>query len=542
MREGNIEVQEGEENEDDGRSLLRRFGLKEEGGAVYQAGESDKLVCNFMPAEIRSGEALYMDGRSIQLHIVEAIIPGGAVCLKVYGDIYDHTNWIKAGDGRVVPLPSKFKTYMHCLIDINRLQREDPAVDEYLVVGTYLDRDGKSHVRDGVVFAGGDDQCLYNNWIMPRGGDKQVFARVASLTTDSTMAVVLLHALGTVFKPALGSAYPHAVLQGGKEVGKTTAISQICRCFGFKKVSGQTQFASPYRCKKTLSNCTWPPFGEEIGRLGQSRRKHLQNQLNDAYNVQGSTHGNRGVVLAVMSPLVMLGQDCPIEDDALLSKLLIYRFRVSVKNPEALRALRQSSEQFPLAEWADFACRHANERNMLHEVDQKVDFLRSRLSNGASLAGAEADRTVWNYATQLVVADALAAFGIDVDVTDFVVSALHEHLDVMTKQGSDTGERFLDGVVHLFTNPSAANRANVAVTNEGILIHVESALKALQRSGRTYDISDAGTLSRRLVERGLAQGGNEFRQRFGKARMRCLFISHETLRHLGHEVLADEFS
>lgn len=517
---------------------LAPYGMEEAGGCVFTTGDTRSLVCNFIPVRIREGEARYMDESSTPVHLVNVKTGRGEFRWKLYGDLFSESSWSAASGGRtVVAMLSRFKTYLNYKIAEQGIVDETQEVDEAFVVGTARDGDGQLQAYDEVEFPGGRQQCLYHGWSMPQGGDKEVFDKAANLTTDATVRTMLVHVLGSVFKPVLGPAYPHVSLQGDKQVGKTTVVREICRLFGLRQTTAPVEFSTQYRRKKTLANTTWPVFADELGRLRGKPFNGLCDLLNDSYNAKPSTHGSGGQVLVIMAPLVILGQDCPIRDEALLSKTLIYEFAAGTKNSPALKQVRGLRTQFPLAEWVNFACCCANQRNLQSEADKEAEKLAEKVD--ADCRSAETDRTIWNYATQLVAARALREFGVAASIEEYVQKAAQRHLRLMKQEGRDLAERFVVDVAELLATPPARAGTIYDVEKNGLYLHVGSALRCLRRMGRRYDISDPRALTRRLGEKKWAEANR--RHYFNGSRLRCVFLSRETFRRFGCDISTDDY-
>ncbi len=500
-------------------------------------GPSD-LVANFLPLAIASGECRYLGGRAVPRHLVAVVRPatdearanGEVLCKDLWelkGDLRKSNTWADGSNGRaIIAHERKFKVLVHVLVDLMGVQARDERVDKMLVVGTYLTESGDLRVSDGVEFPAGDEECPYAGTVFPRQGDRHIFEKVAALSTDGTVEASLVWALGAAFKPAFGDAYPHLVLTGDKEAGKTTLFQVIARRFGLKVVAAPVHFQTSYRTKKALANTNVPVLADEVGRLGSSHRKRLVDQLNVSYNIGPTTHGHKDRVYDLYAPVLLAGQDFPARDEALLSKTIAYHLVGEAKNENALEELERDNQVFPLGEWLEFTCEYGNEHDIPGLLREKEALLRTSLSDCPYAHYSEMDRCFRNYAMQLVAADALQAYGIDADIEDYIVEALRQHLEMLREEGIDIAARFVHDLVVLLATRPDPSKTLCDEGAEGVHVHIETAMRALRSMGYTYDVSDPRVITRRLKEKGL---GETTRHRFGGHQLRCLFIPREVL-------------
>ncbi|MFW6456694.1 MAG: hypothetical protein ACOC0A_00205 [Planctomycetota bacterium] len=514
---------------------LSRFQLAARGGEVLKIKKSGSdLVCNFEVKRIRSGRARYLNGRSTPVHEVTVLRSDGTMeQWTLQGDLFDISTWREAGQNNaVITKASKFLTYLAHLTTHENVQLDDPAVN--VTYSTGLVRDSNIiKVSDGVHFPGGDEECAYSGITFPRDGDKGIFDRLADLTKCDTVRSLLVHQCGAPLKVVFGF-YPNCFETADKESGKTTQKQQIATRLRLNMVDAPVQFQTPYRRKKTLSNSNVPIMADEVGRMTSSNLDHLVNNLNSAYNQAVSTHGSGDKVYVLMTPVLLMGQDCPVRDEALLAKTVIYRLKKDSKSPEALKELRKSDAYFPFGDWLEFAADYANDHDLLKMLGSKVTLLRDKLPERVAARCAEGDRTIANYSTQLVAADLLCEYGVDAEIEDYVVARLIEHLRMLTEQGHNIAQAFLCDLMTVLGAGDSRARAACSHEDEGLYVHVGNAHEALQRRGFDYDVSDPRTITRLIRERGLAQEKPD-RHRFNGVRLRCVFVPEVTLRELGYE-------
>ena len=500
---------------------LAAFGLVEFGSGVCTSPKFS-TVTDFRVRQMRSGRGAYLSGRDFAVHEVVVERQGGEPkTWRVRGHVDDPANWRKAADGPVlISSGSHFRNYLHAVRLRGRWQ-EDHAVDELLYVGTYVDRQGKLAFSDNIAFPQGDEECIYSGAKFATEGSLEVFELLARLDTDGTVRAVLVFILGAAFKPFL-HGYPHLVLQGDREAGKTTIANATCERLGLKSVAAPIHFRTGYRRTKTLANTGLPVLADEIGRLSPNHQRELIHLLNIAYTEGHSTHGSAGQVYVTSAPLILIGQDCPLHDEAVISKTLVYRLHGHAKSPPALEALRATADIFPTGDWLRYACEWANERDILALLREKEADLLGQISDPGS---AESGRCVLNYACQLVAAEAVAAYGLNAGIEDYVVARYLDHLGMLAQEGACVATRFLADLQVLMAGRTYGG-AIIDEREDAVYLHVESCLEALRKTGKTYDVTDPHVVSRLLVERRLGEATQHW---FGRRQLRAIKVAPATL-------------
>ncbi len=515
---------------------LSRYGLTTRGGAVLT--KDLQPVCTFLIQSVRSGTIQYPNGREEPLHEVTVVLARGGDCvLEVRGDLYDVRNWTEAeGSGTSIINPAKFAQYMFQRLERDGVQRLDPDLCRSHLVGTFRDGSGRLRVSYGHPDIH-DALSLYSRVELPRTGDRRVFDLVAALSRGDAVRATLVHGLGGVFKPALGSRYPHLKLEGSTESGKTTLLEDcLGPRFGFVLVDAQSQCDTGYRQKAMLSGANLPVYADEVGRVKNVPARKLMDILNVAYGTGRSSHGAGGKAFQLEAPFVGTGQDWNITDEALLSKILVFELRKEEKDLEALAALRQQTQCFPTGEWMEWVCAYATERDLAAMADERAALLVGRVPDNLQRAGAESGRCVWNYATQLVVADALVEYGVSANIEEYIVERLIAHLRLLCEEGRTVAERFVDDLMTIMARHNAPNALLHTVTQDGVYVHVESALKVLKQAGYVYDITDPRMMTKLLRTEGIVEAGADRRHYFNGVRRRAVLIAHERLHALGHNI------
>lgn len=513
---------------------LSRYGLVERDGAVFT--RHLEPVTNFTVEKIRSGMILHADGRQQHYHEADIRLTDGAKATwSIRGQLYNPKNWMAAGNGKVLVADGRrFQRYLFQRIERDGIQRWDPELCRSELVGIYRDPTDKLRVSQGLANTPAMRMSLYAGAHLPATGDKAVFDRVAALTHGDTVRAILVLGLGAPLKEALGGFYPHGKVEGESGSGKTTIFGEIGRRFGFQVIHAQAQLETSYRQKLALSGTTLPVFADEIGRLEKAVNRRLVNVLNVAYGSGFSTHGPHGKVFYLIAPLIGAGQDWLISDEALHSKIVIYRLDKDARDVSALQRLHNSGGVFPLVEYLHFACDFANDNDMVELLEEKIELLKRRMPPQLRAECAEADRCVRNHATQLVAAEVLIDYGVDAGIEDYLVSRLAERLTLFAQEGHSVAEKFVADLTTLLARRSVPAAAVCEVTDDGLYIHVESCLKALTSAGYKYDVDDPHTITKLLGEQGI--GNTNERHYFNRVRKRCVLIAHERLDTLGHRI------
>ena len=513
---------------------LADFGMVLESGAVYEkAGTAKrpkrKLICNFIPKSVRTGEKHYTEGPARPWHIAEVVTAGGASeSWELSGELSDPNIWKAGSKGRaIIPAKSGFATLLHLMVDRKGIQQFDPGLRQVLFVGSVPVGNGEVALSDGISFPSGAEECPYHGFTLPREGNRDVFYRIAEMRDDKAVEALMVYLLGAPLKAAF-KTYPHGFWVGNKEEGKTTVINEISRLTGLKSYGAAEQLRTPYRRKKALANTNLPVLFDEGGRPREPDLRDFYNIMNEAYGVSCSTHGSSSTVYALSAPAVLLGQDFYPDDSALLSKSVICSFSDGNKNPDALARVRELDDPFPLGEWVSFGCQYANANNVLRATHEKADYIRNQLAERLSSAGAESDRTIQNYAIMLVVADILREWGLRVEIEDYVIETAASHLQRLSETGGNLAECFLVELVTAFAHPGRNRRILHEITDEGLYVNMPSAFECI---GRGYEIRSAEGMTKHLSSGGYAITG--LRRRINGTQVRVVLIPHEAIDGLG---------
>jgi hypothetical protein len=485
------------------------------------------LASNFAVAKVTAGQEVWADGSSARFHVAHVRGRRGVADLELKGNAYDVRAWNEAGaeHALTVPSPREFQTRLHMVLDGRGEYHQDPELLKLMVVGTHRLADGRLIVSDGREFADGELQCPYSGLVFDRDGDPALFDRIAALSTDDTWRGVLVHLLGAPLKPAFGSVYPHAILTGDRGSGKTTAKDVLCERLGLRQFGAPAELRTCFRREKMVANTNLPILLDEIGRARRTSLKEFGDLLNICYGVGPSTWGPRGRKVVLMAPVLMLGQDCPFQDEALLSKVIIHELSEDAKDGEALRALVESAGPFPMGVWLEFACNRLNGSDVADLVEAKRAVLLEQAEAELEDGGAAVDRTTTNYALQLVVADLLLDFGVEAHVQDYMVARYRAHLELLNEAGAGVAERFVRDLAVLL----AGKRPPALLVDEDegdVYVHVESTLEVLRKRGKRYDVSDPRVVTRLLRELGF---GESCRHRFQGHQLRCVALRREHL-------------
>ncbi|GMU34970.1 MAG: hypothetical protein AMXMBFR20_28420 [Planctomycetia bacterium] len=499
---------------------------------------SFEAVSNFEVQKVCTGEIKYLDGMSLPVHRVTIHCQGAEkpAEIEVVGSIYDPKAFEKASGGTLTVVhAARYKGYLAHRIAVDGIQIKDASLHRTLVVGACLDDQGKLTPSDGVDFPGQREECHYHGYTFAAEGEKRVFGLFARLMTSPSVAVILLFVLGAVLKPLLGWAFPHMVVPADSGAGKSTIADRLRRFFGILVFSGPYEFGTQYRARKLLSNSLLPIGVEEIGRVHGFPRHIMIDTLNQAYNLTPSTYGHLDKRFCLCTPAMLFGQDFGADDVALQAKIVIVPLRADERNPAALRELDACESIWPMRDWVTHACGWANARNLLRLLDAKADMLRIGLGGEMSSRASNLDRLIRNYATLLVVADMVAAFGIDVNVDAHVLMLLREHLGSISgaDEESDRSTIARQFIIDLVNHVQSVgkNRGLIFDWNtDGLFIVVQQAFDTVRQAGSRFDITDHRRLRKMLIGEKL---GEPKKHRFDGVERRSILISANALRELG---------
>jgi DNA repair photolyase len=525
---------------------LRSLGLVVANGRVYRSTDKHtRLVCNFYVLSIISGTIRYYKGPVKQVHYV--ILAGRSTPLRIVGDLYDLKNWIAAGGGRLVIISQgDFKAFLDHRIGVDGIQRIDPNLNEVMLHGTHADNAGLLQPSDKIRFPHGEEECPYSDRELVTG-DIKVLDLLGSLYQPTATGqdqtphyggyvaqLWVLSILGTAFKPILGF-WPHILIVGAKESGKTTIAALLASCLGLEQ-RGINHLATLYRLTKTLANTILPVGLDEIQRVAKGHLPALINTLNLAYNFSYSTHGNGEKHYTLAAPAMMLGQDDPFDRDvALHAKMVILPVDGRWKNPQALQQLRKTRQKAPLREWITFACAYAKKHNLPEEVQTKAAELIASLGEAGERTD-EVDRTAANYAILLVTAEAAKEFGLTLDLK--AIRHLVEDLFRRHVTGGDSGEatgsighQFIRDLVDQLQRHGGRDFPNT-ILDDQLIFNLKSAMDVLGRRGVVYDVQSTKGMAEQL-----RRVGADFKLAYiNRVRTRCCVLPLKLIETLGLDI------
>jgi len=484
---------------------------------------------NFTVEQIRTGSARFIDGQTERVNRITVQTVNDQFEIEVLGDVFDVQAYCDDPQNRLVVLDRKtFRQYIAHRIDRGKIRSKDSKLERVFAVGTFVNAEGDLVPSDGVHFPQGREESVYHGHRFATSGSKLIFDRFAALIRSQHLAMVLVWALGSLLKPKLGWAYPHLVVTADSGTGKSTWAGILEARFGWRSIAGPTEFQTSYRTKKSFANTNVPIQVEEIGRLSNQARQWLIQNANLAYNRELSTHGHLDKRFVLCAPMLAWGQDFGVRDVALATKVIRADLRTADKDRDALASLRATSDVWPMADWARFLCEWVNRRNLLALLAEKSSWLREQVDSDQYIEASNTDRVFWNYAAVLVSADAVAAFGVNVDITDVTVETLRAQLCDQSERPS-IARQFLAKLIDEIT--ARPNGIIQHLESRGLFFKPEQALPQLENRGFSFDISDPATLRRMLVNEGLGEAS--VAHRFGGRQLRAFHVPPEILAELG---------
>jgi hypothetical protein len=179
----------------------------------------------------------------------------------------------------------------------------------------------------------------------------------------------------------------------------------------------------------------------------------------------------------------------------------------------------------PLLSWAEFACDYAEKHDLMQLARAKSQVLRSAFKGADYDHTDEIDRTVFNYSTLLVVADAAKEFGLDLDpdaIREHVQTMLRDHLsggDANQKRRT-VGEQFLGDLVDVLQSRSGRGSLIYDVVDDELIFNLANAMDVLRSKSRTYDVATAKAMARQLIR----VGAKMDRRRINSVRKRACVV------------------
>ncbi|MBF0108029.1 MAG: toprim domain-containing protein [Magnetococcales bacterium] len=376
-----------------------------------------------------------------------------------------------------------------------------------------------------------DEECVYHRLHIPSappGSARGILEQVDGLMKQHLGVIQLGWFLGSLMKVFLGF-WPHLVIGGHSGSGKTVIAGIMQKLIGFD-LKESSELQTPYRRMKAISNHLYPVLFDEISRIDPKDCDDFVNLMHVSYRASVRHHGMKGVFL-VAAPVCLIGQDNPITDAAINTKIVQFDMD-GMKNEVGMFTPKTP---FPVREWAHFLMDRwdkvkANERLKIH-----TQSLFKHLKRDPS--DTNIGRLVDNYAAlQFALEEVFTFSGYTNDaVWQTVVDLMNQHLvetALVRRESLAIMEKLAEEI-------TLANRHETPIPflvdeKEGgrLFIHTATILPFLEKRGHHFPVTTSKRLVAHLSRDGLLLGRN-VRKTIGPNVYKCAVLSLRKLEKLG---------
>lgn len=496
---------------------------------MVKTGEGE-LVCNFVLRKVepcrRDEEADEEPGR----HLVKARLHTGEHrAWLVEGDLFNIDSWKSAiVESAAIADEALFIGYVRDFMFIQGKPIYGSWFHGLHSCGSYAGNDGRIYVSDPPAGGTLGQNTTYVHKHLPDAGEgsKDTFASFSRVTEDATMQAVLCHALGSVFK-VKHTPYPHLALVTESGTGHTLACA-IDEGFGFLHVDAREDLLDKNGRKAVLADTNLPVLITGVADLQEKERERLLSDLRQCYEAQPHTWGRDGVLRA---PVITLGANLAAGCGGALWTTLFFPLDEAALDSAAIQDFRNASQQFPTRDWLHFACTYAHGLDMQTKLWDKRQWLLERVDVGRLLMDENIEAIISNHAVLLVVAEALRAYGINVDVEDYIVERLDQHLRMWLDKGHDLAVAFLEDLAERLMSGEPLEGPH-EIADGGLYISAPDWRQPLGSRYRRPTVCRSDTMTWFLDRHGL---GEKCSHAFEDHEQTAVFIPFEKLKELGIE-------
>ena len=221
------------------------------------------------------------------------------------------------------------------------------------------------------------EECVYSQLRIPSAPPetaRPILEGMAGMLKDDLALIWLGWHLGALMKVFLGF-WPHLSVSGHAGSGKTFiagAIQTLTRC----ELREPTVLDTGYRRMKAVGNHIYPVIFDEISRAGKDPLDKFVDLLNTAYRDGLRPHGPKETFL-IAAPVCMAGQDNPITDAAINSKLIA--FEIDGMKIESGKFEPEAS--FPVREWGEWLAARWDKKKAAQRLRVYRDGLAAKLDS-----------------------------------------------------------------------------------------------------------------------------------------------------------------
>lgn len=262
---------------------------------------------------------------------------------------------------------------------------------------------------------------------------------------------------------------------------------------------------------RLVGNHIYPTFIDEASRTSPEAANRFINLLNSSYGARMRHHGYDGKFL-LSGPVVMVGQDAPDNDAALLTKVII------VDISDAQGELREFPHRFPVVEFGEWLIARLTPKIALDRVSENVNTL---------FPGEKLGRFANNYGALMIAIQELAEFsGLTERLDDWIYSVkmlarFHLQDTAMSRRESVEILNTLSRQVILDPKGSPPYR----IDGQSLIIHKSSILHYLKAKGYTFAVTSTKRFIDHLRRDGFLIADDVSRSIGGIGYSHCLELS-----------------
>ncbi|MEO5346807.1 MAG: toprim domain-containing protein [Magnetococcus sp. YQC-9] len=306
------------------------------------------------------------------------------------------TLWVECGQLHKFPMLSRM---------IQTLSRDQRYKHETIGVYGLVRVGGTVQLVDSSNGYLSEKECPYHNYRFPNATPetaKPILEKLNGVLKDGLGVIWFAWFAGSLMKVFLGF-WPHLAVSGHAGSGKTLIAKRVmCALTGFLSRE-PTELQTPYRRMKTVSNHLLPVVFDEISRAAPRDLEAFVDLLNSGYRHEQRAHGQEGSYL-VAAPVCLVGQDVPIQDAAINSKLIQF----DIDGIKVEGGLFIPSGPFPMREWAEWLMDRWDRPKAEARLRQIRDALLPHMN--AAPGDTNTGRFLENYAALQFAMEELCAF------------------------------------------------------------------------------------------------------------------------------------
>ncbi|MBF0627844.1 MAG: toprim domain-containing protein [Magnetococcales bacterium] len=352
-----------------------------------------------------------------------------------------------------------------------------------------------------------EKECIYHNYRFPSAPvetAKPILEKLNGLLKGGLGVIWFGWFVGSMLKVYLGF-WPHLAVSGHAGSGKTLIAKRVLCALTGCLSQEPTTLQTPYRRVKVVSNHLLPVVFDEISRASQSNLNDFVDLLNSCYRHDFRPHGQEGG-FRVAAPVCLVGQDNPIEDAAINSKLIQF----DIDGEKIDGGLFTPEGQFPMQEWAAWLQRWDRPKAELR-LRQIRDSLSIHLQSAPN--DSNTGRFLENYAALQFALEELCAFsGYD---DDKIFQTLPKLMNLHSRESEVIRKEsvgILDRLARDVTLARKDDRPPFKVENGQLIISPKVMLDFLSKNNRIFPVKSSRRLVTHLKHDGFLMESNSSRR------------------------------